>query len=44
MSDYHVFFIKMYIIKLTRDKAKAREYFRSLAVSRNLAKMSRIAS
>ena len=38
MSDYHEFFLKMYIIKLARDKAAAREYFRSLALSRNPAR------
>ena len=41
--SYHEFFVKMYIIKLARDKAKAREYFRALAVSRNLARTGRIA-
>ena len=30
--SYHEFFLKMYIIKLARDKAKAREYFRSRAI------------
>ena len=44
MSDYHEFFIKMYIIKRARDKAKAKEYFRALFVSRNLAKTGKIAS
>ena len=43
MSDYHEFFIKMYIIKLARDKARAREYFRSRALARNLAKTGKIA-
>ena len=42
--SYHEFFVKMYIIKLTRDKAKAREYFRSLAVLRNLARIGKTAS
>ena len=43
MSDYHEFFIKMYIIKLARDKASAREYFRSRALARNRSKTDRIA-
>ena len=43
MSDYHEFFIKMYIIKRARDKAKAKEYFRALFASRNCSKTDRIA-
>jgi len=42
--SYHEFFLKMYIIKLARDRAKAREYFRALAVSRNLARIGKTAS
>lgn len=44
MSDYHEFFIKMYIIKLARDKARAREYFRSLALARNRSRIGKTAS
>ncbi len=42
--SYHEFFLKMYIIKLARDKAAAREYFRSLALARNRSRIGKTAS
>ena len=36
MSDYHQFFVKMYSIKMLRDRANAKAYFRNRARQRRL--------
>ena len=36
MNDYHHFFVKMYLIKMLRDRAHAKDYFRNRARQRRL--------